>query len=186
MNTPRDNIPCITTPRLILRAFTEEDADPLYRVWNDRDVTRYFPNPDPPARERMLKIINYQLAHWDEFGYGWWGVVLRNSQELIGWAGLQFLPETIETEVAYLFGKGYWGQGYATEAAMASVQFGFETLGLKSIIAVVHPENKASIHVIEKLGMSFIDRANYFGMDVYHYSLDRSSFKSDSAIIEAS
>jgi ribosomal-protein-alanine N-acetyltransferase len=166
------NIQVIATPRLVLRGLTRADTDSLQSILNDPEVLHFFPNPEPPGWERVQKIIDQQLIHWQEHGYGWWAVELRSSQELIGWAGLQFLPDTSETEVAYLLGKAYWGQGFATEAARASMKFGFETLKLNSIVAVVHPANKASIRVIEKLGMTFIDHTYYFEMEVYHYSLN--------------
>jgi len=164
------DIPTLATARLLLRAFTEQDADPLHRILNERDILRYFPNPAPPSRERVQQVIAGQLKHWEEHGYGWWAVERRSQAGLLGWCGLQFLPETGETEVGYLLDQACWGQGLATEGALASLQFGFETLGLECIVGIVHPENKASIRVIEKIGMSLVDRNTYFGMDVYRYS----------------
>jgi ribosomal-protein-alanine N-acetyltransferase len=163
----------ITTSRLVLRPLAEEDVDPLHRILGDRDVLRYFPNTNPPARDRVQKLISGQLKHWEERGYGWWAIERRSPNGLIGWSGLQFLPETEEVEVAYLLGKAFWGRGLATEAAQACLQYGFEQVELESIVAIVHPENGASRRVIEKLGMSFVDRARYFGMDCYRYSIDR-------------
>jgi ribosomal-protein-alanine N-acetyltransferase len=167
----------------VLRAFTEDDVDPLHRVMNDRGVLRYFPSSDPPAREQIEHLIQFQIKHWQEHGYGWWAVILADSAAdstaesrdsphnppLIGWAGLQYLPETDEIEVGYLLGKGYWGRGLATEAARASVRFGFEDLGIETIVGVVHPDNIASQRVLEKTGLVFVEEANYFGMDVLRY-----------------
>jgi RimJ/RimL family protein N-acetyltransferase len=170
-------VPTVTTLRLILRPFTENDVDALYHILNTGDVFRYFPNPTPPPRARVQRLIAGQLAHWRERHLGWWAIEPRERQELMGWAGLQFLPETNEVEVGYLLGKAYWGQGFATEAAQASLQFGFETLGLDTIVAVVHPDNRASIHVIEKLGMALTELASYFGMDVLRYQMERPAFK---------
>jgi RimJ/RimL family protein N-acetyltransferase len=167
------SIPTITTDRLILRAFTEEDAEPLHRILGEKDILHYFPNSNPPALDRVQGMIARQLEHWKEHGLGWWAVEPRLSQELMGWAGLQFLPETGEIEVAYLLGKAFWGQGLATEAARASVQFGFETLGLERIVAIVHVENAASRRVIEKLGMSFVDQSIWWGIECRRYSLCR-------------
>ncbi|MCK4449041.1 MAG: GNAT family N-acetyltransferase [Anaerolineae bacterium] len=172
-------IPTITTSHLILRAFTEADIEPLHRILGDRDVLRYFPNPNLPSRDKVEKMISSRLKHWEEHGYGWWAVEPRSKRELIGWSGLQFLPETEEVEVAYLLGKAYWGKGLATEAAQACLQYGFENVEVESIVAIVHPENLASQRVIEKLGMLFVDQAHYFGMDCYRYSIERSSFDSD-------
>jgi len=158
---------------LTLRPFVEDDVDPLHRVMGDREVLRYFPSSDPPSRERIERLIEFQLEHWEKHGYGWWAVVLRAEQRaalpLIGWAGLQYLPETDETEVGYLLGKPYWGRGLATEAARESVRFGFEDLGIETIVGVVHPENIASQRVLEKAGLSFVEEASYFGMDVRRY-----------------
>jgi len=169
-------IPIVTTDRLVLRAFTDEDVEPLHALLGTGDVMRYFPNTSPPPLEAVRRLVSGQLKHWEKYGYGWWAVELPGQASLIGWNGLGLLPETGEVEVAYLLGKAFWGQGYATEGARASVRFGFRTIGLESIIAIVHPENTASQHVVEKLGMSFVDRNRYFGMDCYRYSLDRASY----------
>jgi len=171
------NIPTITTSRLILRPFTLEDTAPLHRILGQEGVLQYFPSSGPPPQEKVEKLINGQLKHWEEHGYGWWGLEQRQQAGLMGWCGLQFLPETQEIEVGYLLGRDFWGQGFATEAAWASLQFGFEDLAMKNIIVgIVHPENIASQRVLEKLGMTFAERANYFGMDCYRYTLEPTIF----------
>jgi len=172
-------IPTITTSRLTLRAFADADIEPLHHILGDRDVVRYLPTTNPPSRDKVQEFISRQLKHWEDHGFGWWAVEPRWKNELIGWSGLQFLPETEEIEVAYLLSKAYWGKGLATEAAKAGLQYGFESIGLETIIALVHLENKASQRVIEKLGMSFVDWSHYFGIDVYRYSIERSSFDSE-------
>jgi RimJ/RimL family protein N-acetyltransferase len=170
-----NEIPTLTTPRLILRPFTAEDIKPLHQILVEEGVLRYFPNPEPPAQERVERLVAGQLKHWAEHNLGWWAVEPCVKSELIGWNGLQFLPETGEVEVGYLLSRAYWGQGLATEGARASIRYGFETLGLDQIVAIVHPENRASQRVIEKLGMSLVDRTHYFGMEVLRYRLDRSA-----------
>ena len=121
-------------------------------------------------------MIAHQLTHWQEHGLGWWAVERINEAGLVGWCGLQFLPETGEVEVAYLLGRAHWRRGLATEAALASLHFGFVGLGLCTIIALVHPENVASRRVIEKVGMSFVDQSVYFGMELLRYRVTRSSY----------
>ena len=172
------DIPTITTDRLVLRPFEERDAEPLLHILGEKDSLRYFPSPDPPPLERVERLVAHQLKHWEEHGLGWWAVEPGHKPELIGWVGLQFLPETEETEVAYLLSKAHWGKGLATEGAMASLEFGFQHLKLETIIALAHPENRASQRVIEKLGMIFVDRSHYFGLDLYRYSIGSSSFRS--------
>jgi ribosomal-protein-alanine N-acetyltransferase len=142
----------------------------------DPRVLRYFPTSQPPPRDRVERLIQAQLEHWDQHGYGWWAVIAgprEGEGTLIGWAGLQYLPETDETEVGYLLDRAYWGRGLATEAARESVRFGFEERALPSIVGVVHPENIASQRVLEKAGLAYVEAAHYFGMDVYRYLITR-------------
>ena len=165
-------IPTLETPRLTLRPFTLDDADPLHHLMDDPEVMRYFPTTDPPGREQVERLVLAQLAHWEKHNYGWWAVELREKAELIGWSGLQYLPETKETEIAYLMGKMFWGCGLATEGAQEGLKYGFETLQLARVVALVHPENLASQRVIQKLGLSLTGPAHYFGMDLNHYWIE--------------
>jgi ribosomal-protein-alanine N-acetyltransferase len=174
------NIPTLTTERLRLRPFAETDLDALHPLLVEEGVMRYFPNPAPPSRERVEQLIRRQLAHWEKHGFGWWVVELLSAPDaarppaagLLGWNGLLYLPETDEVEVDFLLGREHWGKGYATEGARASLRFGFCDLGLTTIVALAHPDNTASRHVIEKLGMRFVERTRYFDMDVCKYTLD--------------
>ena len=176
MATTETGIPTITTRRLMLRGLTEQDAEPLCRILSQDGVLRYFPNSNPPTLERIQNMIARHRTHWKEYGYGRWAIVPRTGQACIGWAGLEFLPEMNEAEVAYLLSKDYWGQGLATEAALAAVQYGFETAGLARIVGIVHVENVASRRVMDKLGMSLLDQANLWGMECYRYSMSRAAF----------
>jgi RimJ/RimL family protein N-acetyltransferase len=166
-------VPTITTQRLTLRGFQESDAGPLHRLMDDPEVMRYFPDPNPPAKEQGERLVGKQIKHWEVYGYGWWAVELPETGELIGWNGLQFLPETDETEIGYLLGRAYWGQGLATEGGLAGMAYGFRTLGLGRIVGIVHPENLPSQRVLEKLGLSLTGPARYFGMDCLHYAAER-------------
>ncbi|MES0362072.1 MAG: GNAT family N-acetyltransferase [Anaerolineales bacterium] len=164
--------PTITTSRLSLRSFTFEDTDSLHQILGVPGVLQYFSNPEPPERDRVEKLIDRQIKHWQDYGYGWWAVVPHAEQQLIGWSGLQYLPETDEIEIGYLLSKPYWGKGLATESAIAGLDFGFSTLGLREIVGIVHPENTASQGVLKKIGMQFVRQAHYFGMDCYQYKIN--------------
>jgi len=165
----RATIPTLTTPSLTLRPFNKRDAEPLYEILQEKNLLRYYPNPKPPNREKVRKLITQQLDHWEEHGYGWWAVEMRTNKQLIGWCGLQYLPDTEEVEVAYLLSKAYWGRGLATEGARASLQYGFEQLGLECIVGIVHPGNVASQRVLEKAGLTFVEQARYFEMECYRF-----------------
>ena len=169
-------IPVVTTPRLHLRAFTFDDVAGLHAIMGGDEVLRYFPVPVPPTLEKTETFIRRQLEHWEKHKYGWWAVTLREDARLVGWAGLQYLPETNETEVAYLLDRAVWGRGLAVEAAAAGLYFGFEVLGKDTIIAVVHVDNARSVRVLDKLAMTRDRTDSYFGIDVYHYTIDRATY----------
>lgn len=161
----------IETPRLTIRPFTLQDAPLLHeRVLGDDEVMRFIPRGASPTIERTRASIERFIRHEREHGFGLWAVELKDAGELIGDAGL-FLVEGVgpEVEVAYHFGKAWWGQGYATEAARACLDFGFRECGLTEIIAICYPEHVASRRVMEKAGMRFAGPARYYDIDVVKY-----------------
>lgn len=166
-------IPVVTTERLLLRPFVYADIERLHLILSNENVIRFLPNPIPPTYGRVTLIVERILKDWEQHGYGLWAVEETKAPGLIGWCGLQYLSDTDETEVAYLLDEPAWGKGFATEGAKASLQYGFGQLALKRIIAIVHLDNDASRHVIEKLGMRFVDQTRYFGIDCYRYAADR-------------
>lgn len=170
------SVPLIRTSRLTLRPFTENDIPELHRILGQDDILKYFPNPGPPPRERVQALIEKQIDHWAGHGYGWWAVEWNETRELIGWNGLQYLPETDEVEIGYLLSREYWGRGVATEGAKAGLDFGFKSLGLDLIVGIVHPQNYASQRVLEKIGLRRTGKAEYFGMRVYRYQIDTNEY----------
>ena len=171
-------IPTLRTDRLILRPIIGADARSFFHNYQGEGVLRYLPNPLQPPLEKVERFAASQQTHWDQYGYGNWGIELIGEPGLAGWAGLQFLPETQETEVGYLLGRSYWGKGYATEAAMASLQYGFEHFNFAEIIALVHPENAASLRVAKKCGMAVIERKVYWGLELVRHRLLKDEWRS--------
>ncbi len=170
-------VPSIETPRLRLRPWTVEDTDGLFAILQEKDILRYFPNPKAPERSRAEAYINRHIEHWAEKGFGHWAVVSPQDGRLLGWNGLEYLPELKEVEVAYLLSHEAWGRGYATEAARAAVSFGFESAALGEIIGLVHPENLASIRVLEKCGLRYADRIQLWGMELCRYRINRAGYQ---------
>jgi [ribosomal protein S5]-alanine N-acetyltransferase len=169
-------IPTLQTLHLFLRPWKQEDAEILFEILQEKDLMRYFPSKSPPSREYVDHYILHQLAHWDKFSYGHWAVIDQQDGLLVGWNGLEFLPETKETEIAYLLSKRVHGRGFATEAARAAVNYGFKTAGLKEIIGLVHEENIGSIRVLEKCGLIYSDRITLWGMEMSRYRLSLNDF----------
>jgi len=146
----------IETKRLILRTFTHDDAQLIYDLNLDPDVIRYTGDPIEDldhAQEVLEQTILPQYALYD---HGRWAVHVKPDMEFIGWCGLKARPERNEIDLGYRFMKKAWGKGYATEAAFASIQYGFEKLRLQRIVGRAMPRNTGSLHVLEKCGMKFI------------------------------
>jgi ribosomal-protein-alanine N-acetyltransferase len=90
---------------------------------------------------------------WKQHGFGRWALIHKPDKKLIGWCGLAPLDKTDEIEIGYGIAKEYWGRGLTTEAAAATIRYGFEELKLNQIVAVAMPENIASRRIMEKIGM---------------------------------
>ncbi len=146
----------VTTARLSLRRFAETDLDGLAAVFAKPEVWM-FPFGRAFTREETEGFLAHQIAHWDTCAVGCWVVEERETNRIIGYAGLSvptFLPEVLPTlEVGWRFDPDVWGQGYATEAARAALREGFATLGLDEICSLPQVENHASVRVAERIGM---------------------------------
>ena len=142
----------IETKRLILRPFTLDDILPSYEMNLDKEVSKYTGDGGVVSKAEIERRIKQDvLGDYQTHGFGRFAVELKSTGEFIGFAGLKYLDDLKEVDLGYRFMKPYWGQGLATEAAKACVDFGFNTLKLKRIIAMVLPENMGSIRVLEKL-----------------------------------
>src|ERR1051325_1049676 len=148
----------LETEHLSLRAFIEVDAEPFFKLNTNPDVLRFVPDKalvDVDQARQML--LDHPIADYQKHGFGRCACILKSSGENIGFAGLKYLEELGEVDVAYRLMPAYWGRELATEAAIASVRFGFEKLGLKQIIGLVMPANVASIRVLEKTGLRYVE-----------------------------
>ena len=162
----------LTTPRLILRRFTEDDARPMFETWaHDPLVTRYLrwdPHPDWTATAELLHewCKNYARPDWYN-----WAVCLRGSGTLIGSIAVgaserddgwqRPLPPSPRWESGYAYGRAYWGQGYATEALCAVRDFWFDRVGGNLLVCCHAVENPASGRVMQKAGFVYDHEAVY-------------------------
>jgi RimJ/RimL family protein N-acetyltransferase len=174
MDEAMDGLPSIETARLMLRPLTPADLeDYTHLIFADAEVMRYLPKRDLAPRERAERTITFFNDHWSQYDYGVWAVTDKIAGQFIGHCGLNFVTAAGEAEVLYALRKDRWGQGIATEAARASVHFGFETANLARLIALAVPENIASRRVMEHLGFAYEKDAHYFGLDLVSYVLPR-------------
>lgn len=171
--------PVIETARLRLRMFRPDDLDNLAALLADPDVMRYVEDGQPKDRAVAEKALSSIIAHWEREGFGRWAVEEKTSGQFIGYGGLRSLHG--RPEVVYHMAPAYWGKGYGTELCRAALEFGFNDRGFDCIVAIAKPGNAASIHVMEKLGMKFQQRTNYYGIDVVEYAVSANEFTSLSA-----
>ena len=166
----------IETERLVLRPFTADDLPALLRIRADEDVSRYLGTAAMQTPEFIERRLRFYMDCRERYGFGMSPAVRKSDGVFVGWGGLQPLEETGEIEVGYGFDKPFWGQGYATELAAAWLRYGFEGAGLARIVAVANPENSASRHVMEKLGMRYEKNAEHYGTECVYYAIARDEF----------
>ena len=145
----------IDTARLRLRRWRDEDAEPWAALNADPTVMAHF--PAPLSRQESDAAIARMRSHIDERGFGSWVIEVPGIAPFIGVVGLNVpsfeAPFTPCVEIAYRMARAHWGQGYATEAARAARDFGFDDLGLDEIVAFTVPDNRRSRAVMERIGM---------------------------------
>ena len=149
----------IETERLILREFELSDLDDFSTIMANPEVMRFsISGPwNPEQTKRFLEncLVDYSKERW---GFGRWAVVNKKDDRLIGFSGLARwgdIDGSAEVEIGYRLLPEYWGQGFGTESAAASRDYGFEHLGLSCLISIILPENVISIRIAEKIGMAF-------------------------------
>lgn len=146
----------IETERLIIRPFTLADIEPSYAMNLDAEVSKYTGDGGVVDKKEIeRRIVENVFGDYKKYGFGRLAVELKAENKFIGFTGLKYLEDMHEVDLGYRFMKEYWGKGIATESGKACIHLGFNTLGLNKIIAMVLPENLASIHVLEKLHFEF-------------------------------
>jgi RimJ/RimL family protein N-acetyltransferase len=162
--------PIIETERLLLRQLVLDDAEAVFRIHSDPEVLRYTGDTAPAdVEETRQKLAERQIADYRRYGFGRWACALKATGELVGWAGLKYLPELGEVDLGYRLGRDWWGRGLATEAARACVEYGFATLDLPRMIGLVEHAHAPSIRVLEKAGFQAGGEVTYRGSTVLRY-----------------
>jgi ribosomal-protein-alanine N-acetyltransferase len=170
-------IPRIETDRLILRELLRADIDAYHALFSDLEVIRYLPLDGPMPREGLDGAVERNHAHWERHGYGVWVVCARDTGSFVGQCGLRHLDDIGETELLYTVARAHWNQGLTTEAARASLEFGFARGNLERVIALAVPENRASTRVMEKVGMSFEEEQDIFGLHCARYAISATTWR---------
>ncbi|MBD0400334.1 GNAT family N-acetyltransferase [Flammeovirga sp. EKP202] len=143
----------ISTERLYLKRFSPHDAPFFFNMNLDQEVMQY--TGDPPFKnieETRAFIESYD--HYEKYDYGRWSVYLKENEQYIGFCGLKYSEDKEEIDIGFRFVKDHWNKGYATEAALGCFDYA-QKHGIQKIVARANERNKASLKVIQKLGMTF-------------------------------
>jgi len=161
---------------LLLRDLRVEDAEFFFEMNRDPDVMEFsLGNGCASVEEERQLIHEHITGYYQKYGFGFWAVVLRETEELIGRCGLllQMVDDISEVEIAYRFAKEYWNRGFATEAVIAVKDKAFNELNINRLISIIDSRNVASQRVAIKAGLTLEKTTVYRGKAVQIYSVQK-------------
>jgi ribosomal-protein-alanine N-acetyltransferase len=169
----RETMPTLTTARLLLRPFRDEDIDRLATLMADKDFMRF--SLGVFAREKTAEFLNKVIARDRQNLPSQFAVIFRADERLIGYCGFfaQIVDGIEELEIGYRMDRAYWNRGLATEAARAVRDYAFNELRLSRVMSLIHPENVASRRVAEKNGMTVEKETVFRGFPTLVFSVAR-------------
>ncbi|WP_320127836.1 GNAT family N-acetyltransferase [uncultured Sphaerochaeta sp.] len=162
----------ITTSRLVLREMTQKDYPALSLILQDTQTMYAYEGAFNNIETQ--EWLDKMLARYKTDGFGLWAVILKNTKEMIGQTGLtyQSVYDDKVLEIGYLFNRKYWGNGYATEAAIACKEYAFGKLNASEVYSIIRDTNVASMNVAIRNGMLIRTRfiKHYRNMDMPHFA----------------
>jgi RimJ/RimL family protein N-acetyltransferase len=159
----------IETNRLLLRPLKLSDAEPMFAMDNNPNVHKYLWQNPTQTIEETIKIIEFVQGQYERNNIGRFATILKETGEFIGWTGIKFVDDHVENgntnfyDYGYRLNEKFWNKGYATEASIAWLDYGFNQMNIDKINAYTHHDNGASNHILQKVGMNFME--NYLDKD---------------------
>lgn len=158
----------IETERLLLRELLLSDVDGMFELDSNPNVQRFVGNKPVKEIEESVAMIKHIQGQYEAYGTGRWAVILKETNEFLGWSGIKFITTEINNhkdfyEIGYRFIEKHWGKGYATEAGIAFVNYAFEVIKAETLYAYADEGNKDSRKALEKLGFRYVNSFEYEG-----------------------
>lgn len=174
----------LETKRLIMRELKGSDGKGMFELDSNQRVHKYLGNNPISTTAEAQDNIAFIIKQYKERGIGRFAVIEKYSGKFIGWSGLKFNTGDTETlgnkrdfyDIGYRFIPEFWGKGYATESAIASLKYGFEQLQLHTIYGAAAQENAASNSVLKKIGLNCIEQFDLDGTIINWYELNKKSY----------
>lgn len=158
----------IETERLLLREVVFSDVDGMFELDSNPNVHTYLGNKPVTTIEQSREYIEFLRQQYKDFGTGRWAVILKETNEFIGWSGIKFITDEINNhqnfyEIGYRFIEKHWGKGYATEAGKAFIDHAFNKMKVEAVYAYADEGNDNSRKILEKLGLQFVNSFEHEG-----------------------
>lgn len=163
----------LETERLVLRTWEQSDWIDFRPIATDVEVMRYITGGVPWTDDRIQLFVNRQVELFSERGFCRWKLLLKPTQEMIGFCGVGFWGEAMEPEIGWWLARRFWGRGLATEAARVALRDAFERVRLDRVISIARPANIASTRIMEKLGLKLECEFEKDGVRLLRYAISR-------------
>lgn len=173
----------LETERLILRMYRLDDFKDHLRLCADPDIMKFLTGGKPMSRLEAWRHMAYLVGHWELLGYGYYAVEEKASGRFVGRIGLTNPEGLPGIELGWIIAPEFQGQGFATEGARALLAHAFNEMEWDHVISAIHPDNKPSIRVAERLGEKLEGKTEIEGVPALVYGIDRpTSSKSPTAV----
>ncbi|WP_149206405.1 GNAT family N-acetyltransferase [Flavobacterium johnsoniae] len=158
----------IETERLLLRELLLSDVDGMFELDSNPNVHLFVGNNPVKNIEQSVEYIHFVQKQYKDFGTGRWAVILKETNEFLGWSGIKFITDEINGhtnfyEIGYRFIEKHWGKGYATEAGKAFVDYAFNEMKVDALYAYADAGNENSRKILEKLGLHYVNSFEHEG-----------------------
>ncbi len=169
------------TERLIIREILPTDIDEMFELHSDPEVHIFLGNKTITSKEQIIEIIDIVRQQYIDFGVGRWAMINKKTDEFIGWTGLEFVTKEINNhknyyDLGYRLIKRFWGQGFATESAFASLDYAFDKLNAKKVYAIADCKNEVSNKILKKVGLRFIEAFDNEGIKHNWYKIENTEY----------
>ena len=170
----------LETERLILRPIEVRDAEAMFALDSNPNVHLYLGNNPVTKIEQVHEYINSIRNQYTENGIGRFAVELKDTKEVIGWAGLKFITEEDNGhinfyDIGYRLREEFWGKGYAHEAAVKWLDYAFNTIKAPAVYASAHIDNIGSNKILKKIGMQQNGQFLWNGLTCNWYELNNTT-----------
>ncbi|MDR7371136.1 GNAT family N-acetyltransferase [Flavobacterium aquidurense] len=166
----------IETERLLLRELELSDAEGMFELDSNPNVHIFVGKKPVKHIDESRASIEYIQQQYKDFGIGRWAVILKETNEFLGWSGIKFITNEMNNhkdfyEIGYRFIEKYWGKGYATEAGKAFVNYAFNEMNVDALYASADEGNENSRKILEKLGMNYVNSFEFEGKSEVWYKV---------------